>query len=236
MNDIVYRQKVRDLNARAKQQGSKGRLNENDLLAVLEYYGAHCLVPDCTNTDVQFDHVIPLEKQGPNARLNLQLLCESHNKAKSEIDYRNGNICPDSFKPKKQVEKRENGNNGNHGKKGRSGRKPSEYLVLKRRIQSEKVNDAERAFDLYVQIMENPDEETGVRLAAADRVLDRVVGKPAIVQPNAGEELYRLYTERLKAFVFDGKPTAALDSPEGLQLAGGGLLALAAASPDSFVA
>lgn len=95
----IYRQKIRDLNHRAKEAGSKGKLNAADLHAVLEFYGAHCLVPDCTNTDVQFDHVIPLEKQGPNARRNLQLLCESHNKAKRETDYRpvDKPFCPDEY-------------------------------------------------------------------------------------------------------------------------------------------
>jgi hypothetical protein len=64
-----------------------------------------------------------------------------------------------------------------HGVKGRSGRKPSEYTLLMRRIIAENVEDADRAFDLYVQIMENPNEETHTRMAAADRVMDRVLGK-----------------------------------------------------------
>jgi hypothetical protein len=58
-----------------------------------------------------------------------------------------------------------------------AGRKPSEYTLLKRRVIAENVEDADRAFDLYVQIMDNPLEETQMRLAAADRVMDRVLGK-----------------------------------------------------------
>lgn len=96
----IYRQKVNDLNARAKRAGAKGRLNAADLYAVLEYCGNHCQMPGCTNTDVTFDHVEPLEHGGLNARSNLGLLCESHNKGKSDNivpDYREGRICPDDY-------------------------------------------------------------------------------------------------------------------------------------------
>jgi hypothetical protein len=63
------------------------------------------------------------------------------------------------------------------GKRANAGRKPSEYTLLKRRVIAENVEDADRAFDLYVQIMDNPEEDTQMRLAAADRVMDRVLGK-----------------------------------------------------------
>jgi hypothetical protein len=95
----IYRQLRNDLNRRAKDAGSEGELSYADLYAVAEFYKHHCLVPDCTKEDYQFDHVIPLEKKGANARSNLQLLCESHNKSKQEIDYRPTDkpFCPDSY-------------------------------------------------------------------------------------------------------------------------------------------
>lgn len=97
----IYRQLRNDLNRRAEKAGSEGTLSYTDLFAVAEYYNEHCLVPNCTHEDYQFDHVIPLESKGENHRRNLQLLCESHNKARQAIDYRplNKPFCPDDFIP-----------------------------------------------------------------------------------------------------------------------------------------
>jgi hypothetical protein len=210
-HEIVYRQKVNDLNGRARKAAGKlgisiaeiGRLNQGDLWAVYEYCGERCQMKGCQNTDVTFDHVEPLEHGGRNSRRNLGLLCESHNKAKGDNiveDYRAGVICPDSYVAKQVINEEnedysyETGENENEdlnkqsssvhsnlsrrgGKRPNSGPKPSAYTLLKERIQEQKIQDAEKAFDLYVQIMENPLEETQMRIAAADRVLDRVLGK-----------------------------------------------------------
>jgi hypothetical protein len=145
------------------------------------------------------DHVKPLVSGGTNTFDNLQLLCVNCNKGKQdrEEDYRKGRIFTgeyedSSYETEETIDAEysyktdetetsftsaKRSNNGNHGAKGRSGRKPSEYTLLKRRIIAENVADADKAFDLYVQIMENPLEETNMRLAAADRVMDRVLGK-----------------------------------------------------------
>jgi hypothetical protein len=104
----IYRQKVNDLNGRARTAAKKlgvsvteiGRLNAGDLWAVYEYCGERCQWKGCQNTDVTFDHVEPLEHGGRNSRRNLGLLCESHNKAKGDNiieDYRDGVICPDDY-------------------------------------------------------------------------------------------------------------------------------------------
>lgn len=66
---------------------------------------------------------------------------------------------------------------GSGGRRKGAGRKPSAYTRLKRRLQETKIADAEEAFDLYVRIMHNPKEPTALRMAAADRIQDRVLGK-----------------------------------------------------------
>lgn len=98
------------------------------------------------------------------------------------------------------------GNNGNHGAKGRSGRKPSAYTILKSRIESEKANDAERAFALYVAVMDNPDEPTHIRLAAAAWICDRVLGKPKEHRDLAGNVTLRVVYDSNR---IDGTPTGA---------------------------
>lgn len=64
------------------------------------------------------------------------------------------------------------------GKAGRSGRKPKEYTLLKRRMIAESIDEAEKSFDFYVQVRDNPNEPTAMRKACADAILDRVLGKP----------------------------------------------------------
>lgn len=64
------------------------------------------------------------------------------------------------------------------GPRPNAGRKPSVYTQLKRRVEAERVSDAERAFDLYVQVMDNAEEPIVLRLQAADWITNRVQGKP----------------------------------------------------------
>jgi hypothetical protein len=194
-----------DLNRRAREVGIFDQeLTLADLAAVRSFYDFTCL--KCGKRPAtSIDHVKALSEGGQNTVENLQLLCTNDNKAKGkrEEDYRKGRIVTLEFVRENSTrdysyegvgmenedssyETGENeesfssykrSNNGNHGAKGRSGRKPSEYTLLKRRIIAENVEDADRAFDLYVQIMDNPLEDTQMRLAAADRVMDRVLGK-----------------------------------------------------------
>ena len=69
------------------------------------------------------------------------------------------------------------GRKNNGGKRSGSGRKPKAYTQLRKRIEAEKVEEAEKSFDFYVQVRDNPDEKTEIRMAAADRIADRVLGK-----------------------------------------------------------
>lgn len=201
MQDIAYRQKVRDLNNRAKQQGATGKLNENDLLAVYEFYGGHCLVPGCTNTDYQFDHVIPLEKQGLNARRNLQLLCESHNKSKRAKDYRNGRICPDDYKP--TIEKPETkAETKRGGYRSNSGRKPLEITIAKRRLRAERVDDAQYMLDMLTTWAKTDELDVAFRRDCANDVLDRILGKPNIMNPSENDDLQKQYLENVRSVVF----------------------------------
>lgn|SRR5574343_58975 len=64
-----------------------------------------------------------------------------------------------------------------HGVKGRSGRKPLAATLLKRKLEEEKRVDADRAFSFLVAVMDSEDEPTAIRLEAADKILDRVIGK-----------------------------------------------------------
>lgn len=64
------------------------------------------------------------------------------------------------------------------GKRPNSGRKQSLYRQLKQRLEIERVQDAEYAFALYAAVMRNEDELVGTRMAAADWVANRVLGKP----------------------------------------------------------
>lgn len=67
---------------------------------------------------------------------------------------------------------------GRGGARPNSGRKPSAYTQLKRRVIAEQIDEAEKSFDFYVQVRDNPNEPTELRLAACDKILDRVLGRP----------------------------------------------------------
>jgi hypothetical protein len=191
-----------NLNDRARKVGQFDELTTQDIDALIAFYDFTCLYPGCgVKPASSVDHVKPLSKGGTNTFDNLQLLCVNHNKAKGdeEIDYRKGRIFTgesedysyemndeeNSYKtgeslinPNSQRQSNlTNENRARGGLRANAGRKPSIYTQLKERLQEQKANDAEKAFDLYVQIMENPLEETQMRMAAADRVLDRVLGK-----------------------------------------------------------
>lgn len=86
----VYR-----LNWKAAQYGCTDRLTEDDVQYVLETYGRRCLC--CGETEyLCMDHVIPLARNGPNTRDNLQPLCRWCNgrKGPTSLDFRNSSrLC-----------------------------------------------------------------------------------------------------------------------------------------------
>jgi hypothetical protein len=173
-----------------------------ELAAVRAFYDFTCL--KCGKKPAtSIDHVKALKEGGQNTLDNLQLLCNPCNrtKGKREEDYRKGRILTpelvaefansgyvdeemetenysyETGEMNQEKSTRESNLTRRGGFRPGAGRKPSEYTLLKRRVIAENVEDADRAFDLYVQIMDNPLEETQMRMAAADRVMDRVLGK-----------------------------------------------------------
>jgi hypothetical protein len=63
------------------------------------------------------------------------------------------------------------------GKRSNAGRKPLAVTVLKRRMIENKVDEAEASFGFLVAVRDNELEPTNLRLAAAETILDRVLGK-----------------------------------------------------------
>jgi len=58
---------------------------------LIELYGPTCMKPGCENTNLEVDHVVPLNDEGAHAVSNFQLLCKSCNCSKgdrSHADYR----------------------------------------------------------------------------------------------------------------------------------------------------
>jgi hypothetical protein len=184
-----------NLNDRARKVGQFDELTTQDIDALIAFYDYSCL--KCgLKPATSVDHVKPLVSGGTNTFDNLQLLCVNCNKGKQdrEEDYRKGRIFTGEYEDSRydlehanynyETGEMNQGKSASYqnldrrgGKRANAGRKPSEYTLLKRRVIAENVEDADRAFDLYVQIMDNPEEETNMRLAAADRVMDRVLGK-----------------------------------------------------------
>jgi hypothetical protein len=191
------------LNRRAREVGIFDQeLTMEELAAVRAFYDFTCL--KCGKKPAtSIDHVKALKEGGQNTLENLQLLCNPCNrtKGKKEEDYRKGRILTpelvseyanssyvdeemenenysyETGEMNQEKSTRESNLTRRGGFRPGAGRKPSEYTLLKRRVIAENVEDADRAFDLYVQIMDNPLEETQMRMAAADRVMDRVLGK-----------------------------------------------------------
>ena len=112
--------------------------------------------------------------------------------------------------PLKNGVKRANG-----GKRKNAGRKPKAITLLKRELIAERGKQAEYALDLFISAMHDASRKDEIRLAAAREVLDRVLGKPAQVVANPGDDLYQAHLARLKAAVFgdelppDGSGVAA---------------------------
>ncbi len=58
-----------------------------------------------------------------------------------------------------------------------AGRKPKPLTVLRRRIMAEKQEDAERAYALFVGVMDDNAQTITLRMTAAQEVMNRVLGK-----------------------------------------------------------
>jgi hypothetical protein len=210
-----------DLNRRAREVGIFDQeLTLADLAAVRSFYDFTCL--KCGKRPAtSIDHVKALSEGGQNTVENLQLLCTNDNKAKGkrEEDYRKGRILTaefvrdnldnsDNFDEESEDYSYETGeneeslsiakrsNNGNHGIKGRSGRKPLEATILKRRLVEDKVEEAEASFSYLCAVRDNPFEPSAQRLAAAEMILDRVLGKATERSVQQKQVLIRVIREQ----------------------------------------
>jgi hypothetical protein len=100
---------------------------------------------------------------------------------------------------------------GKGGQKGRSGRKPKAFTMLKQRIESEKVEDAEYAITLYVSVMRDEEQPLDLRLDCAEWVANRVMGLPKArnENDNSGTQTIRVeYVKRPNGAVNGDAPSA----------------------------
>jgi hypothetical protein len=182
---------VNNLNERARFYGQADELTIYDVRALLHCYEHTCL--KCgIRPATSFDHVKPLGKGGLNILENGQLLCVKCQKEKGdeEIDYREGKVASlDSSYESDEMETSENNydyvNEGNevesrpnyYPARSRTGRKPLAATILRRRLVEDKVDEAEASFAYLCAVRDNPFEPSAQRLAAAEMILDRVLGK-----------------------------------------------------------
>lgn len=86
------------------------------------------------------------------------------------------------------------------------GRKAKAATLLKRRIVENKVEEAEASFAFLVAVRDNTKEPTSLRVAAAESILNRVLGKATEMKPDAGEELYKRHWENIQRVIFGHGP------------------------------
>lgn len=73
-----------------------------------------------------------------------------------------------------------------HGVKGRSGRKKAAATLLKEDFLKQQEGTARDAFAYHVQVMNDPNEDTDMRLAAAKEIMRRVWGEKTEVKQSGG--------------------------------------------------
>lgn len=64
------------------------------------------------------------------------------------------------------------------GKRKNAGRKPKAYTEFKKRLEIEKIDDADYAFWLHAETMRDQEMPLDLRLSCADWVANRVLGTP----------------------------------------------------------
>lgn len=73
------------------------------------------------------------------------------------------------------------------GRRTGAGRKPKAFTTLKRRIETERADDAEYAFALYAEVMRDAAQPLALRLDCANWVSNRVLGLPKAETKHSGE-------------------------------------------------
>lgn len=70
------------------------------------------------------------------------------------------------------------GRKNNGGKRKGAGRKPKAYTEFKRRLEKERIEDADYAFWLHSEVMRDDKQPISLRLDCGTWIADRVLGKP----------------------------------------------------------
>ena len=239
---------VNNLNERARFFGGPDapQLTIYDVRAVLQFFDRK----SCKSGEpaTSLDHVNPLSLGGENIVENLQVLTVSENKGKGdkEIDYRKGKICTaeyvanyiEEYETKTPISSDDSSSNLSRrgGARENAGRKPKEVTILKRRLVQNKVEEAEASFAFLVEVRDNDSEPIAQRLAAAESILDRVLGKPTTLQPNAGEDLYRQYSKLARMFVFGNNESGTDEPAQVVQPGEHWLLTATTSDTDTLVA
>lgn len=75
---------------RARKLQAEGSFTSQEWIDLCNQYDNKCIVPNCNNTNLEADHIIPLSQGGTNWISNIQPLCKSCNCSKGTkiIDYR----------------------------------------------------------------------------------------------------------------------------------------------------
>lgn len=79
------------------------------------------------------------------------------------------------------------------------GRKPKESTIARARLNEEKVSDAERAFALLVEWMDDNTLKEDFRKGCAVEVMDRVWGKPKQVVAGDANEPLKIVVEYIES-------------------------------------
>lgn len=85
------------------------------------------------------------------------------------------------------------GRKNNGGKRKGAGRKPKAYTQFKRRLEQEKIEDADYAFWLHTKVMQDDEQSIELRLQCADWIANRVLGKPKERAEISGEVAVKAY-------------------------------------------
>lgn len=90
--------------------------------------------------------------------------------------------------------------------------------MLKRRLEEERVEDAECAFALFAGVMRDPEQDLALRLECAREVMDRVLGKPKQLNEHTGKdgnpiETTQVFRHEAAIAAIAGRPDQNPESP-----------------------
>lgn len=82
-----------------RKRANGGSFTNQEWVELCNSYNNVCIVPDCQNTNLEVDHIVPVSKGGTGYIWNIQPLCKSCNLSKSTkiIDYRPKENIPQEY-------------------------------------------------------------------------------------------------------------------------------------------